>query len=161
VCVASSQQKKEKEEQGMNYVDFDPNVIRERNNQMHRDIDSLRVEKRLREDRPSSGRRFFALAKGGAMLLLRAAHLLRRDLHGRLGRPEPDQHHRQSLPGCRHDAVWSPEGDKILFADGHAFSGGFGLATMKPDGTDRHFISPNPATDDAEWEHQPDWESVR
>ena len=67
---------------------------------------------------------------------------------------------------CRaavHDAVWSPEGDKILFADGHAFSGGFGfgLATMKPDGTDRHFILPNPATDGEEWEHQPDWESVR
>ena len=75
VCVASSQQKKEKEEQDMNYTDFDPYVIRERNNQMHRDINSLRLEKRLREDRPSSGRRFVAFAKRGAMPLLRAAHL--------------------------------------------------------------------------------------
>jgi hypothetical protein len=61
-----------------------------------------------------------------------------------------------------HDPVRSPDGDKILFGDGHAFSGGFGLATMNPDDTDRHFIlRNNPATDDEEWEHQPDWESVR
>jgi hypothetical protein len=32
---------------------------------------------------------------------------------------------------------------------------GIGLATMNPDGTDRHFISSNP-----EEMHQPDWESV-
>jgi hypothetical protein len=32
---------------------------------------------------------------------------------------------------------------------------GFGLATMNPDGTDRHFISSNP-----EEVHQPDWETV-
>jgi len=49
VCVASSQHKKE--EQGMNYVDFDPYVIRERNQQVQRDVNSLRLEKRLREDR--------------------------------------------------------------------------------------------------------------
>jgi hypothetical protein len=76
VFVASSQQKTEKEEeQGMNYTDFDPYVIRERNQQIQRDVDSLRLEKRLREDRGSSGRRFVALAKRGAMPLLRAAHL--------------------------------------------------------------------------------------
>jgi hypothetical protein len=69
----SSQHKKE--EQGMNYMDFDPYVVRERNNQMHRDVDRLRLEKRLQEDRRSGGRRFFALAKRGAMPLLRAAHL--------------------------------------------------------------------------------------
>jgi len=74
VCVASSQKKKEK---GMNYVDFDPYVIGERNRQMHRDVDWLRLEKRSREDRRSSGRRFVALAKRGAMPLLRAAHLAR------------------------------------------------------------------------------------
>jgi hypothetical protein len=73
VCVASSQQKKE--EQGMNYIDFDPYVIGARNQQMHRDVDSLRLEKRLREDSRSSGRRFVAFAKRGAMPLLRAAHL--------------------------------------------------------------------------------------
>jgi len=74
VFVASSQQKTEKEEeQGMNYTDFDPYVIRERNQQIQRDVDSLRLEKRLREDRGSSGRRFVALAKRGAMPLLRGA----------------------------------------------------------------------------------------
>jgi hypothetical protein len=59
----------------MNYTDFDPYVISERNRQMYRDVDWLRLEKRLREDRRSGGRRFVALAKRGAMPLLRAAHL--------------------------------------------------------------------------------------
>ena len=76
MCVASSQQKAEKEEQGMNYMDFDPYVIGERNRQIRSDVDWLRLEKRLRQDRPSSGRRFFALARRGAMPLVRAAHLL-------------------------------------------------------------------------------------
>ena len=57
------------------YMDFDPYLIGERNNQMKRDVDSLRLEKRLREDRGPSGWRFLALAKRGAMPLLRAAHL--------------------------------------------------------------------------------------
>ncbi len=73
VCVASSQQKKE--EQGMNYMDFNPYVIRERNQQVQRDVNSLRLEKRLQEDRGSSGRWFVALAKRGMSPLLRAAHL--------------------------------------------------------------------------------------
>jgi hypothetical protein len=59
----------------MNYMDFDPYMIRERNQQMQRDLDSLRLEKRSREDRRSSGRRFVALAKRGTMPLLRATHL--------------------------------------------------------------------------------------
>ena len=55
------------------------------------------------------------------------------------------------------DPVWSADGTKILFVSRHDISGesGFGLATMNPDGTDRHFISSNP-----EEVHQPDWESV-
>jgi len=55
------------------------------------------------------------------------------------------------------DPVWSADGTKILFVSEHYFSGesGIGLATMNPDGTDRHFILPNP-----EEMHQPDWESV-
>jgi hypothetical protein len=57
------------------YMDFDPYVIMERNQQMKGDVDSLRLEKRLREDRRSGGRRFVALAKRGAMPLLRAARL--------------------------------------------------------------------------------------
>jgi hypothetical protein len=75
VCVASSQQKKEKEEQAMNYADFDPYLIGERNNQMRREIHSLRLEQQLREDRRSGALRFVALAKRGAVPLLRAAHL--------------------------------------------------------------------------------------
>jgi Tol biopolymer transport system component len=59
------------------------------------------------------------------------------------------------------DPVWSPDGKKILFQQARAFEGGFGfgLAKMKPDGTDRHFILPNPVTNPEEM-HQPDWESV-
>jgi Tol biopolymer transport system component len=59
--------------------------------------------------------------------------------------------------GGSSDPVWSPDGTKILFLSEHSFSGesGIGLATMNPDGTDRHFISPN-----LEEMHQPDWESV-
>ena len=61
------------------------------------------------------------------------------------------------------DPVWSPNGKKILFGEANAFSGGFGfdLATMNPDGTDRHFILPNPNTNDDKEQHHPDWESVQ
>ena len=58
------------------------------------------------------------------------------------------------------DPVWSPNGKKILFlqrrAEGDEVSPpGFGLATMNPDGSARHFISSNPVEG-----HHPDWESV-
>jgi len=56
------------------YMDFDPYVIRERNQQVHREVCSLRLEERLREERGSSGSRIAALAKRGVMPLLRAAH---------------------------------------------------------------------------------------
>jgi Tol biopolymer transport system component len=61
------------------------------------------------------------------------------------------------------DPVWSPDGKKILFSQAREFSGGFGfgLATMNPDGSVRHFILPNPTTNPAKEMHQPDWESVR
>jgi hypothetical protein len=46
-----------KEEQGMNYMDFDPHMIREQNQQMKREVDSLRLEERLRnEHNPRSWR---------------------------------------------------------------------------------------------------------
>ena len=57
------------------YMDFDPYVIRERNQQVQREVRSLRLEERLREERGSSGSRLSALAKRGAMPLLRAARL--------------------------------------------------------------------------------------
>jgi hypothetical protein len=42
---------------------------------MQREVDSLRLQERLREDRQSSGSRFVALARTGVMPLLRAARL--------------------------------------------------------------------------------------
>jgi Tol biopolymer transport system component len=56
------------------------------------------------------------------------------------------------------DPVWSPNGKKILFLQDRAEGGvvGLGLATMNPDGSERHFITSNP-----EEGHHPDWESVR
>jgi Tol biopolymer transport system component len=64
--------------------------------------------------------------------------------------------------GGSSDPVWSPHGYKILFSQAREFSGGlgFGLATMHPDSTDRHFILPKPPTNPAKEMHQPDWESV-
>jgi hypothetical protein len=60
------------------YMDFDPYVIRERNERMLRELDSLRLQQRLREDRgSSSGARFVALAmRRGVMPLVRAAQHL-------------------------------------------------------------------------------------
>jgi hypothetical protein len=57
------------------YTDFDPYFIRERNQQMRSEVNSLRLQERLREDRGSSGARLVALARRGVMPLLRAAHL--------------------------------------------------------------------------------------
>ena len=57
------------------YMDFDPYVIRERNEQMRKEVNSLRLEVRLRETRGSSGALFVALARRGVMPLLRAARL--------------------------------------------------------------------------------------
>ena len=57
------------------YMDFDPYVIREHNQQVHKEVNSLRLEKQVRQDGGSSGMRFVALAKRGVMPLLRAAHL--------------------------------------------------------------------------------------
>jgi hypothetical protein len=64
-----------KEKQDMNYMNFEPHLIRERNEQVQREVDSLRLEKRLREDRGSSGLHFVALARMVMMPLLRAARL--------------------------------------------------------------------------------------
>ncbi len=75
---------------------------------------------------------------------------------------DPDGRHLRNLThndgkaGAR-DPVWSPNGKKILFGDGrqvhHVFKDG--LATMRPDGSSRAFISRKPR-----FEHQPDWESI-
>ena len=56
------------------YMDFDPYVIRERNQQKHREVHALRLEERLREERGSSGSRLVALARRGVRPLLREVH---------------------------------------------------------------------------------------
>ena len=91
-----------------------------------------------------------------------------RDCHAEIYTVDSDGQHLKNITDnrCRGgiaDPVWSPNGKKILFMQAHAFSGGFGfdLATMNPDGTDRHFILPNPSTNPEGDMHQPDWESVR
>ncbi len=82
--------------------------------------------------------------------------------YGEIYTVEADGQHLKNITDNRchagsADPVWSPDGKKILFMSAHAFSGGFGfgLATMHPDGSGRHFISPNPKE-----MHQPDWESI-
>jgi hypothetical protein len=56
----------------MNYMDFDPYPLKERRQQMLGEVDSLRLQKRLRDDRASSGSGFFALARRCALPLLRS-----------------------------------------------------------------------------------------
>ena len=84
--------------------------------------------------------------------------------HGEIYTVEADGQHLTNLTDNHcfagsHEPVWSPDGKKILFLSAHAEGGEFGiaLATMNPDGTDRHFITPNPGENQM---HQPDWESV-
>ncbi len=55
------------------------------------------------------------------------------------------------------DPVWSPDGTKILFLDNRVLRsrGRTGLATMRPDGSRRGFISGKNGE-----AHQPDWEGI-
>jgi hypothetical protein len=59
------------------YMDFNPDVIQERRQQVLREVNSLRLQKRLRDDREWSGSRFFTLARRSALPLLRGAGLIR------------------------------------------------------------------------------------
>ena len=52
------------------YMDFDPHLIRERNEQMRREVDSLRLEGRLGEDRTARDSRLLSgLVKRGRLLI--------------------------------------------------------------------------------------------
>lgn len=55
------------------------------------------------------------------------------------------------------DPAWSPDGRRILFLDNRVAKGvpRTGLATMKPDGSDRQFVSSKNVE-----AHQADWQSV-
>jgi len=56
------------------------------------------------------------------------------------------------------DPVWSPDGTRILFLDNRVAraKGRTGLATMRPDGSARTFLSRANIES-----HQPDWQSIR
>jgi hypothetical protein len=58
-------------------MDYNPDLIQERHRQMLREVNSLRIEKRLRDNRGSNGLNFFALARRSALPLLRGAGLIR------------------------------------------------------------------------------------
>jgi hypothetical protein len=61
----------------MNYMDFNPYLTQGRHQQMRREVDSLRLQKRLRDNRGPNGSRYFALAHRSALPLLRGAGLSR------------------------------------------------------------------------------------
>ena len=56
------------------------------------------------------------------------------------------------------DPAWSPDGRRIVLLDNRVVNGvgRTGLATMKPDGSDLHFISSKNLE-----AHQADWQSIR
>ena len=60
----------------MNYMDFDPYVIRERNQQVQREMHALRLEERWRVGRGSSGSQVAALARTGVRPLLRGVAMV-------------------------------------------------------------------------------------
>jgi hypothetical protein len=51
----------------VNQLDLDPYLAQERRQQMLREVNSLRLQKRLRDNHESSGSRFFALARRSAL----------------------------------------------------------------------------------------------
>jgi hypothetical protein len=59
----------------VNHLDFDPYLAQDRRQQMLREVNSLRLQKRLRDNGGSSSSRFFALARRSALPLLRGAGL--------------------------------------------------------------------------------------
>jgi hypothetical protein len=59
----------------MSYMDFNPYLYQERHQQMLREVNSLRLNKRLRDDRRSSGSRFLGFARRSTLPLVRQAGL--------------------------------------------------------------------------------------
>jgi hypothetical protein len=55
----------------MNYIDFNPCLIRERNEGLLREVSTLRLQKRLRENRQPRSSRLVTLAQRGALPMLR------------------------------------------------------------------------------------------
>lgn len=55
----------------MNHADFNPYMIRERNEGLRREVSTLRLEKRLRENHEPRSPRLIALARRFALRMLR------------------------------------------------------------------------------------------
>ena len=53
----------------MNHMDFDPHVIRERNEQMRSEIESVRLKERLRKERDPRGSRLGILVRWARLLV--------------------------------------------------------------------------------------------
>jgi hypothetical protein len=53
----------------MNHMDFDPHLIRERNEQVHKEVNALRLAGRLRKDRNPSDSRLVALGQWSKFLI--------------------------------------------------------------------------------------------
>jgi hypothetical protein len=61
----------------MNPMEFNRDLIQEHHHQMLREVDALRLQKRLWDNHGSGGSRFFALARRSALPLLRGVGLSR------------------------------------------------------------------------------------
>jgi Tol biopolymer transport system component len=99
----------------------------------------------------------------GKKLVFEAYTFKNRECYGDIYTVDSDGQHLTNITDNRcqagsADPVWSPDGKKILFRSTHTEGSvsGTGLATMNPDGSARHFITPKP--EDGHW---PDWEAVR
>jgi Tol biopolymer transport system component len=102
-------------------------------------------------------------APNGKKLVFEAYTFKNRECFGDIYTVDSDGQHLTNITHNRchkgsSDPVWSPDGKKIMFMLGFNEGGvhSFGLATMNPDGSERHFITSHP-----EEEHTPDWEAVR
>jgi hypothetical protein len=70
--TVESREGKEKEEMN-HYIDFNPYLIREQNQQTHTEVNSLRLKEQLRKKRKvRSCSRLFALVKRGRLLVGKA-----------------------------------------------------------------------------------------
>ena len=98
------------------YMDFDPYVIRERNEQIHREVNSLQLEKRLRKSRKPHGMWIVALGKWGRILVGRAKLTQNPGSHGgamvdgtgigeRFGRPRGSSGLHDAAPAVIRDGT--------------------------------------------------------
>jgi hypothetical protein len=69
VFVAFQPKKRRRKKKMSHYMDFDPHLIRERNQQMRKEVNSLRLEERLRKERSPRGSRLSVLIKRVRLLI--------------------------------------------------------------------------------------------